>query len=41
MLKGGKIQFAIIEISEYSSSSYSFDIENADGFENATKKLIE
>lgn len=41
LLKGGKLQFSIIEISEYTSSSYKFEIEDAKGYGEAIKKLTE
>ena len=37
--EGGKIQFYIIENSDYSPSSYNFEIENADGFADIITRL--
>jgi len=43
VLKGGTIKFSIVERTKYSGSpdSYHFVIEDASGFTNAYKKLIE
>jgi len=39
MKKGGKLSFSIVEVSEYSSSSYKFDIFETSGYDNALKEL--
>jgi hypothetical protein len=36
---GGKIQFYIIDITEYAHSSYRFEIDNADGFDKILAAL--
>lgn len=41
LLKGGKLSFYIIEISDYSSSNYKFDIYDTSGFDKALKQLDE
>ncbi len=38
--KGGRVEFSIIELSEYSTSSYKFAIDNADGFDEILQELI-
>ena len=38
--KGGEFKFKIIETGSYSSSSYSFKIDNSSGFSNAYAQLI-
>ena len=36
---GGKIQFFIIDVTEYSHSSYRFDINDSEGFDKALSEL--
>ena len=38
--KGGSIKFAIAEISEYSKSTYSFEINNSSGYSEVLKSLV-
>jgi hypothetical protein len=39
LLKGGYFKFFIVEVSEYSKSSYYFEIPDASGYNNAIKQL--
>lgn len=41
LLKGGKLSFYIVEVSEYSSSNYKFEINDTSGFDKALSQLGE
>jgi hypothetical protein len=40
LLKGGRLLFSIIEVTEYSSASYKFEIPNAQGYDKILSELI-